>query len=91
MDSVLSVKDVTAAKDHYCDSCRLWLESGLHLRDCNNEQKEAIELAKADGFKILKGQKYIKVTVKYDGVLQTFKHRPDMYKVCDELELFEEF
>ena len=91
MDSVLSVKDVTAVKDHRCDSCMLWLESGLSLRDCNSEQIEVIERAKADGFKILKGQKYVKVTVKYDGALQTFKHRPDMYRVCDELELFEEF
>lgn len=92
MERVLSDKIVTARKHYLCNASEQWWRSGYSIDDCDtSDQKQIVEAAKADKWKILPGQKYRKVTGIHEGELCTYRARCGMDSVCLELGLFDDY
>ena len=51
---------------------------------------DAISKAVAEGCKILKGQRYIKVSGKREGEFAVFRARPEIDAICKKYELYRE-
>ena len=68
---------VTARKDHVCNGCQVYL-SEYSAQDFPFSQKKELIQAAKDGFKIKKGQKYLRCTVVHSGNIWTFKVRIDI-------------
>ena len=88
MEMVGEVQHPIARKDYDCDAS-IWIYSG----DITGEYYTFSELrqivkAKRDGWKIKKGQKYIKQTLKDGGELFTFRAREDMHKICVDNDIY---
>ena len=65
--------------------------SGYGLDDCEtSEQRLIVEAAQADKWRILPGQKYLKVVRIWEGALTTYRARPGMQTVLRELGLDED-
>jgi hypothetical protein len=91
MDRVLTDELVQARKHYPCDACYHWLQSSCGLNDCTtSEQRLIVEAAEADKWKILPGQKYRKVTGIWEGQLTTYRARPGMQSVIEQLGLCDE-
>ncbi len=86
---VESVSEPIAKKDYTCQACD-W------IHDCINEQifsfadYRLIAKAKRDDWRILKGQKYIKVRGKWDGEWCTFRARPEINGLCQYYDIYQE-
>lgn len=57
---------------------------------CTFTEKRQIVKAKQNRWKILKGNKYIRQSVKYEGRIYTFKAIPDMHKLCLKYDWYPE-
>jgi hypothetical protein len=83
----------SARKDHRCDAARTLLDS-LSIAEIEEEltPEELAEFhqRKENGFKILKGEPYLKVTGTYDGDIMTCKYNQFMYKLVERFNCFEE-
>ena len=91
MERVFTDKIVTAKKHYRCDASEQWLRSGYTLNDCETaDQRLMVEAAEADRWRILPGQAYRKVTGIHDGELSTYRARPGMDEVCDDLDMWDE-
>ena len=89
--TVLSESIPTARKDHECMACDFILASGISGFGYSFSELRLIAKAKAKakGYKILKGQKYIRQNNIFDGELYTFKAIPEMHDICIKHELYE--
>ena len=88
MDRVLTDKLVQARKHYDCDACYWWGRSGYGLDDCEtSEQRLIVEAAQADKWRILPGQKYRRIKGVFEGALTTYRARPGMQSVIEELKL----
>ena len=86
------LKDTTpcATKLYACDACAAWCRSGYGQRDVSTDDWLIIEGAKADKWKIRKGEQYRKIVYKDGGEFVTYRARIDMDALAMRLELFEE-
>ena len=88
MDRVFTDVLVQARKHYDCDACYWWDRSGYGLDDCEtSEQRLIVEAAQADKWKILPGQKYRRISGVFEGTLTTYRARPGMQSVIEELKL----
>ena len=88
MDRVLTDEIVQARKHYACDACRQWGRSGYSLSDCEtSDQRMIVEAAQADRWRILPGQQYRRITGISEGALTTYRARPGMQSVIEELKL----
>ena len=88
MDRVLTDEIVQARKHYACDACRQWGRSGYSLSDCEtSDQRMIVEAAQADKWRIRPGQQYRRITVISGGALTTYRARPGMQSVIEELKL----
>lgn len=87
--TVINEKRVVARKDYTCDSC-LFLREGLDNIEnrLTEEERASIEKAKANGWKILKGQQYIRQFNSTEGQTYTFKSIPEIHNICIKYELY---
>jgi hypothetical protein len=91
MDRVLTDELVQARKHYPCDASYWWDRSGYGLNDCEtSEQRLIVEAAEADNWRILPGQKYRKVTGIFEGRMTTYRARPGMQSVIEQLGLTDE-
>jgi len=81
-----------ARKDYPCDACEsaLWAELN-YPENIDKEDFEVMENAKADGYRILKGMKYIKVCGLYEGNWTTFRARIGVDEICHKYEAYPEY
>ncbi len=86
----LSESKPTARKEHNCDACHFILASGINGFGYSFSELRAIAKAKRKGYKILKGDKYIRQNNLFDGELYTFKAIPEMHDICINHGLYEE-
>jgi len=87
MERVLTNKLMRAIKHYSCDACYWWIHDGFEVDDCEtSEQRLIVEAARADNWKILPGQKYLKIVSLIEGELTTYRARPDMHQVLLEVE-----
>lgn len=91
MDRVLTDELVQARKHYKCDASYWWDRSGYSPDDCEtSEQRLIVEAAQADRWRILPCQKYRRVTGVFEGRLTTYRARPDMQSVIEQLGLTDE-
>jgi hypothetical protein len=86
------IKDTTqyASKLYPCDACAAWHRSGYGQQDVSEDDWLIIEGAKADKWKILKGEQYRKIVYKDGGEFVTYRARIDMDALCLRLKLFDD-
>lgn len=89
MIEVLSESEPVARKDHYCMASEWLLNSGIFDGEYSFAELREIVKAKRNGWKIKKGQRYIRQNNKYDGKLYTFKAIPAIDKICRDHDLYE--
>jgi len=80
-----------ARKDYSCDAAE-WIGNtvGFNEREFEPEDWEKIEAAMNKNFKILKGEKYLKVSGKYDGEFSTFRAIPALDEICKKYDIYED-
>lgn len=89
-DLVTETKPV-ARKDYHCEASD-WIDNtiGWDERDFDEEDRETIRKARAEGCKILKGTQYVKLSGKWEGEFSTFRARADLNAICHKYELYAE-
>lgn len=81
-----------AKKDYQCMASD-WIINGdlaETFRCCDWEQKRSIIRARRNGYKILKGQKYLRQAIVFEGRMETFRAIPEMHEICVEYDLYQE-
>ena len=83
-----------ARKNHDCDSCfviqqEIYNGSSV-MEKLTIEEKEAIEKARNEDWKILIGTPYVKIAGSYDGDMQVTKSRPEILAIVDKYRLWSE-
>ncbi len=75
-----------ANKEYDCQAWP-WIGNVIAWSDLSKDEKEVIEKARSEGFKILKGTKYLRVSGKWEGEFTTYCARLDLQKICDDHEI----
>ena len=89
MITVLSQSTPTATKEHECDACEFILSAGVHGYGYSFSELRLIAKAKRQGYKIQKGQKYLKQKNICDGEIYTFKAMPEIHQICLDHDHYE--
>ena len=81
-----------ARKSYHDDSCESVMESldYLKFKGLSFSEWRSIAKAKASGWKIQKGQKYVSQFNKMDGQTFTFRTLPDILAICGKYNLYSE-
>lgn len=77
-----------ARKDYQCDAMDWICNIGYGENEYDPEDWAAIEKARSEGCKILKGQIYVKVSGKWDGEMSVFRARPEINDICRKYEIY---
>tara|TARA_R110002012_G_scaffold25023_1_gene82993 strand:+ start:12 stop:290 length:279 start_codon:yes stop_codon:yes gene_type:complete len=87
---VISQVEPIARKEHECHASR-WIreQDGNRPQFENFTQYRNWVIASRNNFKIQPGQKYIRQTNKYEGVIYTWKAIPEIHQICCDLNLYE--
>jgi hypothetical protein len=80
----------TARKHHKCDACYWWDRSNFGKEDVTADEWLIVEGCKADNYKVIPQSKYKYTSFVYDGMIQVFKGRLDMDKICIKYDLYPE-
>ena len=79
------------AKKEYNFQAWPWIvNSGCYPDDFNETEIAIIDKARSEGFKVLRGTRYLRVSGKWEGEMSTYCARLDIQKICDDYELQEE-
>ena len=76
-----------ARKEYRCDASE-WINNMMDLDDFTSEELGLFDTARTEGFKILKGSKYLKTTGFWDGEPSVFRARPEMDVICRKYNLY---
>ena len=80
--TILSESEPVARKDHNCMASDFILNQGVSGFGYSFSELRIIAKAKKNGYKIIKGQKYIKQNNIQCGDIYTFKAIPEMHEIC---------
>lgn len=87
---VLSESMPVARKDYDCMACDWLNQSGYaNEQDLTPEEWAAYQKAENNGFKVKKGEKYIRQNNKFEGVVYSFIGIPDIDAICHKYDLYE--
>ena len=86
--NIIRESEQVAKKFYNCDACHIWDNSGYGQKDVTPDDWLIVEACKADKWKIVPCQKYLKV-IYDDGGLTTYRARIDMDNLCHRLGFFE--
>ena len=80
----------SVAKNAYrCEACE-WLNNiPIDEGDLSEKEIQTLADAKADGYKILPGQKYIKTRGLWEGKWETFGARIDVNQICQDHGIYD--
>lgn len=86
----LSETQPFAKKEHDCDACE-WLNNSGYTNeeDLTPDEWKSYQLAKSNGFKIKKGESYIRQNNKFDGEIYTFKAIPAIHDICIKYDFYD--
>lgn len=83
-----------AQKDYSCDACYVMFND-LSVDEVKKllTKEELIQLEKmeSNGFKILKGEPYIKVAGVFEGDFGVSHYNPEMYKLAEKYNFFDDY
>lgn len=77
-----------ARKSYDCDACKHYL-SRLHPDYFEPDDYFYFSQVQGRGGKILKGERYIKITWKEDGVFKVFRAIPETDSLCQKYDLYD--
>jgi hypothetical protein len=80
---------VTARKDYPCEACE-WLVNSIDHGELTFSELRQVALAKRDGYKIKKGQTYVRVKGKWEGEFAIFRARPAIDDICRKHSIYQE-
>ena len=87
---VLSETTPVARKEHDCLACDWAMASGYNTpEDLTGDEWNCWLAAKENGFKIKKGQKYVRQNNKSYGDMYTFTAIPAIHNICLKYDLYE--
>ncbi len=89
MIRVLSESTPTAKKEHECMASEFILADGISGNGYSFAELRTIAKAKRNGYKVVKGQKYIRQNNVFDGEFYTFKAIPEMHEICLKHDRYE--
>ena len=78
-----------AKKDHNCGACE-WILNSCDWGMFTFAELRIIVKARRDGWKIKKGQKYIKCSGRWNGEWDTFRARPEINDLCQKYDIYQE-
>jgi len=78
-----------ARKVYACDALVLIEDWGPRLGDVTREELDAIELAQAEGGRILVGREYLHTRGIWEGMRYTAHCRPELEAICQKYDLYE--
>lgn len=87
---VCTVTNPVSRKDYSCDACRVISGFGWDTEDFTMVELAVFQKAKYEGYKILKGTKYIKCHGIWEGRPGTFRAREDIDVICHRHGLYED-
>ena len=89
MPRVISRATPTANKSHNCDAC-VWLDAaGYNGMGFSFAEMRSVAKAKANKWKIIKGEMYTKQSGVYEGEMYTFKAITAIHDICIAHDLYE--
>ena len=88
MWEIETVTTPVARKDYHCEASDWICNASYPDEDYDPEDLETINKARNESWKILKGQKYLKVSGKFEGEFCTFRARIDLEEVCKKYDLY---
>lgn len=81
-----------ARKDYHCDAsdtiAAVWFDADIET--LTEQEKADYRIAENNGFKVLKGERYVYQAGAYDGSFYTFRGIPALVDICHKYELFGE-
>tara|TARA_R110002049_G_scaffold282589_3_gene462439 strand:+ start:1175 stop:1447 length:273 start_codon:yes stop_codon:yes gene_type:complete len=86
---VETTTEPVARKDYHCMACD-WIHDSISEQIFNFSELRLIAKAKKENWQIKKGQKYIKVSGKWDGEWCTFRARPEINDLCQKHDIYQE-
>lgn len=87
---VLSQQTPVARKDYSCMACEWLNNSGYaNVDDLTPQEWIAYQKAENNGFKVKKGERYIRQNNKFDGKVYTFIAIPEIDDICHKYDLYE--
>lgn len=91
MARLLNESNPIARKEHYCMACE-WLnqDDWWHYGTLTFTELRQVVIAKRNNWKIIKGQKYLRQTVEFEGDLMVFKAIPEINAICSKYNMYEE-
>jgi hypothetical protein len=89
MTEIIEQTEPIARKDHDCMACE-WLVNSDIIDYLTFSEKRAVVRAKRNGWKIKKGQQYIRQFNKGCGEVWVFKAIPEIHDICLEYDLYED-
>lgn len=87
MGQLISQTEPVARKDYRCQACEWILNEGFD--GFTISEYRLLVKAKRDGWKIKKGQKYVKQFCEYDGEVYTWRARPEIHAICLKHDLYD--
>lgn len=78
-----------ARKSYPCDASQHWLDCGVPDDECSPDQLLVLQAARADGWKILRGQTYRYARGIFEGHMATYRARPGMESLCHDHGLYD--
>lgn len=89
MSTLLSEHKPKARKDYFCDASRFIRDANCFDRFSFTE-KRIIVRARSNGYRIKKGEQYIKQFVVEGGDNWTFRAIPELHAICIKYDLYPE-
>lgn len=77
----------TARKSYPCDAAQVVIDNAPFF-EYSPDEYAAIETAKANGYRILAGEKYVKCVGVWEGQFETFRARFDLDEICLKYKLY---
>ncbi|AUG84931.1 hypothetical protein MAELSTROM_11 [Pseudoalteromonas phage Maelstrom] len=88
MIEVISEKEPVARKDHDCMACE-WINNSWGNFDFTVSELKVIAKARANGYRIKRGEKYRSQTNKFEGRIYNFKAIPEIDDICLKHDVYE--
>lgn len=88
---IAKVEHPVARKNYQCQAS-VWIDNtvGFFRSEFDPEDWEKIKVAAKKDFKILKGEKYKKISGKFDGEFGVFRAIPELDDICKKYDLYDE-
>jgi hypothetical protein len=84
------VTEPIARRDYMCDACD-WVIEYIGEGIFSFKEYRLIVKIKRNGWKIKAGQKYLKLTGKYEGEWSVFRAIPEMNQLCLDHDLYQQY